>query len=87
MRPVAHLMLVSNDGQLRWTWWEHPCEENIRNKLTPQRLDGPHCVDKSTNNVNGGKESVENKEPIGASSSSVCSANSAGRASNDLTKN
>ncbi|KAI3774365.1 hypothetical protein L1987_48917 [Smallanthus sonchifolius] len=85
MRPVAHLIIWQH--LLHSVQRQHPCEENIRNKLTPQRLDGPHCVDKSTNNVNGGKESVENKEPTGASSSSVCSANSAGRASNDLTKN
>ncbi|KAJ0883718.1 putative transcription factor bHLH family [Helianthus annuus] len=48
--------------------------------------DEPHCVDKSTNDVNGGKESVKCNEPIGAASS-VCSGNSAERASNDLTKN
>ncbi|KAM0025676.1 putative transcription factor bHLH family [Helianthus debilis subsp. tardiflorus] len=48
-------------------------------------LDEPHCVDKSTNDVNGGKESVKCNEPIGAASS-VCSGNSAERASNDLTK-
>ncbi|MFS7978612.1 putative transcription factor bHLH family [Helianthus anomalus] len=49
-------------------------------------LDEPHYVDKSTNDVNGGKESVKCNEPIGAASS-VCSGNSAERASNDLTKN
>ncbi|KAI3774371.1 hypothetical protein L1987_48924 [Smallanthus sonchifolius] len=56
------------------------------NPSASKPLDEPHCVDKSTHDVNGGKESVKNNEPIGASSS-VCSANSAERASNDLTKN
>ncbi|KAK9070906.1 hypothetical protein SSX86_009474 [Deinandra increscens subsp. villosa] len=46
----------------------------------------PLCVDGSTNDVNGGKETVKSNEPIGASSS-VCSDNSAERASNDLTRN
>lgn len=55
------------------------------NPLASKPLDEPHCVDKSNNDVNGGKETVKNNEPIGASSS-VCSANSAERASNDLTK-
>ncbi|XP_076931245.1 transcription factor PIF3-like [Bidens hawaiensis] len=48
----------------------------------------PPCVDfnKSTNDVNGAKETVKCNEPIGAASS-VCSGNSVDRASNDLTKN
>ncbi|KAK1419267.1 hypothetical protein QVD17_28431 [Tagetes erecta] len=54
------------------------------NPLASKPLDEPHCADKSNNDVNR-KETVKNNEPIGASSS-VCSANSAERASNDLTK-
>ncbi|XP_076952974.1 transcription factor PIF3-like [Bidens hawaiensis] len=53
-----------------------------------KQLDEAHCVDKSTNDVNGGKggsETVKCNEPIGASS--ACSGNSADLASNDLTKN
>ncbi|KAI7745645.1 hypothetical protein M8C21_005122 [Ambrosia artemisiifolia] len=57
--------------------------------LPSKPLDEPRCVDKSSNDVNGGKggsETVKSNEPVGASSS-VCSGNSTERASNDVTKN
>ncbi|KAL8188879.1 hypothetical protein R6Q57_029634 [Mikania cordata] len=55
------------------------------NPLACKPFDETQCVVKSTNDVNEGKETVKINEPIGASSS-VCSANSGERASNDLTK-
>ena len=61
-------------------------------KVGLKPIEEPRCVEKSSNMVvdaNVGKAGVETEksnEPVGASSS-VCSGNSAERASNDLTKN
>ncbi|XP_022015978.1 transcription factor PIF3 isoform X3 [Helianthus annuus] len=93
-RPAAAAMAkasVQNHGPQKETG--QPGSDSVKvcsNPLPSKPYDEPHCVDKSSNDAcgggKGGSETVKSNEPVGASSS-VCSGNSAERASNDLTKN